>query len=60
MKKLTHKEEMEYLKKYDPITYSELTSDPCGTDSCGDSFAFGVGVFFVLGAIIGSIIYFAA
>lgn len=60
MKKLTHKEEMEYLKVYDPILYSELTSDPCGTDSSGDPFAFGLGLFFLLGLIIGAIIYFAA
>lgn len=29
----THKEQMEYLKKYDPITYYEMTSDPCGSSS---------------------------
>lgn len=34
MKNLTHKEKLQYLKKYDPITYYELTSDPCGS---GDS-----------------------
>ena len=34
----THKEQMEYLKKHDPIHYYEMTSDPCGTSSntgCG-------------------------
>ncbi len=30
---MTHKEYMEYLKKYDPITYSELTSDPTNAPS---------------------------
>ena len=28
---MTHKEEMEWLKEHDPITYSELNSDPCGS-----------------------------
>lgn len=32
-RKMTHAEEMEYLKKYDPITYSELTSDPTNARS---------------------------
>lgn len=38
-KKMTHAEEMEYLKKYDPILYSELTSDPTGAsegDGCSE------------------------
>ena len=30
---MTHKEYMEYLKKYDPIKYSELTSDPTNSPS---------------------------
>lgn len=54
MKKMTHKEEMEYLKKYNPILYSELTSDPCGTDSSGDGFMFGIAllVFGIIGSAI--------
>lgn len=62
MEKRTHKEEMEYLKKYDPILYSELTSDPCGTDCSGDSIGFGIGltVVFILGVIGGICFFFAA
>lgn len=36
---MTHKEEMEYLRKHDPITYYELTGNPTGSDSqfsCAD------------------------
>lgn len=32
---MTHKEYMNFLKKYDPITYSELTSDPTNASSDG-------------------------
>jgi len=28
-----HKEEMQYLREYDPITYYEMTDDPTGVDS---------------------------
>ncbi len=30
---MTHKERMEWLRKYDPIKYSELTSDPTNARS---------------------------
>lgn len=32
-RKMTHTEEMEWLRIYDPITYSELTSDPTNARS---------------------------
>ena len=35
--RMTHKEEMEYLKKYDPMLYYELNSDPTGTDISDDT-----------------------
>ena len=38
---MTHRERMEWLKKYDPITYSELTSDPTNASS-DDSGCLGV------------------
>jgi hypothetical protein len=41
MEEMTHKEYMGYLKKYDPILYSELTSDPTNTSS-DDSGCLGV------------------
>lgn len=31
----THKERMDWLKKHDPITYYEMTSNPTGSDSDG-------------------------
>jgi hypothetical protein len=30
---MTHKEKMNHLKENDPITYYEMTQDPCGTTS---------------------------
>jgi hypothetical protein len=33
MNELSHKEKLDYWKKYDPIHYSEMTSDPCGHNS---------------------------
>ena len=33
MRQETHKEQMENLKKYDPITYYEMHSNPTGSDS---------------------------
>ena len=38
---MTHEEKMEWLGKYDPITYSELTSDPTNASS-DDSGCLGV------------------
>ena len=46
MEQPTHKERMKHLKENDPITYSELHSNPTGVDSDDD-----------LGAIIFSIIF---
>lgn len=40
---LTHQEKLEYWKKYDPIHYSEMTSDPCGHNT--DSSWFGIIIF---------------
>lgn len=53
---MTHKEEMDYLKKHDPILYSELTSDPChGSPESYDGCLFFMAIG-VIGAIIGLII----
>ena len=41
----THKEYMSYLKKYDPITYSEMNSTPTGVDSDDD---FGATIFSII------------
>jgi|688.fasta_scaffold578552_3 hypothetical protein len=30
---MTHKEKMNWLKENDPITYSEMNSNPTGSDS---------------------------
>jgi len=35
---MTHREKMQWLEENDPITYYELTSNPCGTDSSGSDF----------------------
>lgn len=55
MEQPTHKEQMEYLKKYDPITYSEMTSDPAGGD--GD---LGAAIFSIvmIALFIGGYLYF--
>ena len=34
---MTHKEEMECLKKHDPMLYYELNSDSTGTDISDDT-----------------------
>jgi hypothetical protein len=52
---MTHKEEMDYLKKHDPITYYEMTSDPCGS---GNSDSIGVEIFLVVVVIIAIIFIF--
>ena len=41
----THEEYMNYLKKYDPITYSEMTSDPTGAGGDSD---FGYTAFSII------------
>lgn len=46
----THKEKMQHLKEHDPILYSELTSDPCGS---GYSDSFGIEIVFIIIAIVG-------
>jgi len=46
---MTHKEEMKWLKENDPITYSELTSDPTGV---GDSDDIGCSMFFFIIAVV--------
>lgn len=43
---MAHKEEMEWLKKNDPITYYELTSNPTGADE--DSWGIGCLVWFLM------------
>lgn len=55
----THKEKMEYLKEYDPITYSELNSNPTGVDGDDD---LGATLFFIIimGVIIWGCIHFFA
>ncbi len=50
MEEMAHKEYMEYLKKYDPILYSELTSDPTNASS-DDSGCLGI-IFIGLIAIV--------
>lgn len=45
---MTHKEEMEYLKKHDPILYSELTSDPThGSTDSGCGLIFGIALVII-------------
>lgn len=51
---MNHKEEMQYLKENDPITYYELTGNPTGLDE--NSGCLGFWAFFVIGIIIGVII----
>lgn len=52
---MNHKEYMKYLKENDPITYSEMTSDPTGAgDSSG---GFWVELLLIVG-IISAIFYF--
>jgi hypothetical protein len=58
-KQPTHKEQMECLKEYDPITYYELHSNPTGVDGDDD---LGTTLFsiIVIGAIIWGCIHFFA
>jgi len=51
---MNHKEEMQYVKENDPITYYELTGNPTGSDE--NSGCLGLWAFFVIGIIIGVII----
>lgn len=57
MEQPTHKEQMEYLKKYDPMTYSEMTSDPTGVGGDSD---FGATIFsiVIIALFIGGCLYF--
>ncbi len=49
---MNHKEEMEYLKEHDPITYYELTSDPCGSDYDGGFVGGIVWIAIVIGVLL--------
>lgn len=52
MKNISHKEKLEHWKKYDPIHYSEMTSDPTGIGSgsiCEDVLAVVLGVLISIG-----------
>lgn len=51
MKQETHKEQMKRLKKFDPITYYEMHSNPTGSDS--DDGLFG---FFATVAILATLV----
>jgi hypothetical protein len=53
---MNHKDELEYLKKNDPILYYELTGNPTGVDSDSSGVGF---IFFVLIVVIAiTIIYY--
>lgn len=44
------KEHLEYLKEYDPIHYSEITSDPCGSGNDDNAvFTFITIILFLIG-----------
>jgi hypothetical protein len=55
MKQPTHKEQMNYLKEHDPITYYEMTSDPCGA---GDDSGIKIFEFLFFLGLIGVLLYF--
>ena len=50
---MKHKEYLEWLKENDPMLYSEITSDPCGTSSDDDS---GIIILCIFILLIGGII----
>lgn len=52
----THKEEMEELKKFDPITYYEMTDNPTGTN--GDNFGCLTLIIAILVAVLFTLIFF--
>lgn len=52
----THKEQMDELKKFDPITYYEMTSNPTGADYDGSGFDFITSIIIFGG--IGIILWF--
>ena len=56
MRRQTHKEQMEYLKEYDPITYYEMTDNPTGTN--GDNFGCLTFIILVIVVIIFTLFYF--
>ena len=57
MEQPTHKEYLDYLKRYDPITYSEMTSDPTGVGGDSD---FGATIFSIvmISLIVFGFLYF--
>jgi hypothetical protein len=47
---MNHKEEMQHLKKHDPIQYYELTSNPTGGDN-STSFTGGFVCLVIIGLV---------
>lgn len=47
---MNHKEEMQYLKENDPISYYELTGNPTGSDE--NSGCLGLWAFFIIAIIL--------
>lgn len=50
---MNYKEELEYLKENDPITYYELTGNPTGSDY--DDFGVGCVIYSLIAIITGII-----
>lgn len=49
---MKHKDKMKWLKENDPILYSEMTSNPTGTDSDGCGVEFLLICIIALGIIL--------
>ena len=54
----THKEEMEYLKKYHPMEYDAYFSDPVTGNSGGDNFGCLIAIVVGIVAVLFTLFFF--